>query len=109
MAGRPKVLTAEQRLLNRRLSNRRYQENNRDKIRKLVSVNNNKYKNRRLNEKIKRKDPFYNGENNRPLNEDQKTTIKRMSELLKVGCIEKKTGNIVIAITDNVSLINIIG
>ena len=99
MAGRPKVLTDEQVKANLKASQknykivhkekynaiiRKYNANNREKIRKQQ---NDRYEKRNAHKKC----PFYNGEDNPPLTEEQKQVLRRMAELMKVGCEGKKS------------------
>jgi hypothetical protein len=96
--GRPKTLTYEQREINRKRSASDYKKNNKDSYNKKMREYN-----LRNREKIRatanaktaakrliRNDPFYNGDN-LPINDRQKKSLTRMSELISICCKEKKS------------------
>lgn len=121
MRGRPKTLTYEQREENRLNAMRRYQKVNKEKfdnaIKNYRTKNreqiNNKQRERYKKANEHKKDPFYNGEDNPIISERKRAILIRIADMMRVGCVEKKSkGFNYLAITGKKSInymMNVIG
>jgi hypothetical protein len=99
MAGRPKTLSFEQREENRKLANKNYRKNHREKyntvVNKYHAANREKVR-AQQNERYRirtaeKKSPFYVQPPCIQVPESTKESLSRMAELIQIGCVEKKT------------------
>ena len=102
MAGRPRILTDEQRKANYKAYQKLYAQHNKEKINAIAikycennrqnirDKQNARNRIRALETKELKADPFYLPELEGP-SEREKNQLRRMAELIKIGCIEKKT------------------
>ena len=99
--GRPKILTDEQRTENRKNYQKQYSRDNRTRLNTVINnynaqhrqtINdqqNERYRKKALLIKEQKADPFYI--RNYEMDDIQKNGLKKMAELVKIGCSEKKT------------------
>ncbi len=102
MAGRPRIFTDEQRKEKYKAYQKLYARHNREKLNAIAlkycennrqnirDRQNARNRVRALETKEIKSDPFYLPELEGP-DEKEKNQIRRMAELIKIGCIEKKT------------------